>query len=210
MSRQQTPHGDDGRSKVRCNIRGAELRPGKDNMERHVEGVHVRTKHPVLAEGIVTMKACAAKRLKRRELLRNKSEHDFDVSLARDYELSFPAKVRHGGGYFTRGALTRAGPLTHEPPVFRQGIPEVFAKDGAIRPLKMNFQLSEGEAVGDEELQELFEGLETILRLTIADDVLVEEEGLAALLDELEDAPTFSPMASNLIIGRNRRELLSW
>ncbi|KAJ3457295.1 hypothetical protein MRS44_014436 [Fusarium solani] len=71
----------------------------------------------------------------------------------------------------------------------------------------MNFQLPEGEAVGDEELQELFEGLETIPGLIIADDVLVEDEGLAALFDELEDAPTFSPMASNLNIGRNRREL---
>jgi hypothetical protein len=71
----------------------------------------------------------------------------------------------------------------------------------------MNFQLPEGEAVEDEELQELFEGLETIPGLIIADDVLVEDEGLAALFDELEDAPTFSPMASNLNIGRNRREL---
>lgn len=71
----------------------------------------------------------------------------------------------------------------------------------------MNFQLPEGEAVGDEELQEPFEGLETIPGLIIADDVLVEDEGLAALFDELEDAPTFSPMASNLNIGRNRREL---
>ncbi|RSM20395.1 hypothetical protein CDV31_000619 [Fusarium ambrosium] len=124
---------DNSRPKVRCNICGAELRPGKDNMRRHVEDVHVGTKHPVLAEGIATMRACTAKRLQRRELLRNKPEHDFDVSLARDYALSFPAKVRHAGGYFTRGVLARTGPLTREGPVFRQGIPEVFAKDGAIR-----------------------------------------------------------------------------
>lgn len=50
--------------------------------------------------------------------------------------------------------------------------------------------------VGDEELQELFEGLETIPGFTIADDVLVEDEDLGALFDELEDAPTPSSKVS--------------
>ncbi|KAM6516279.1 hypothetical protein FALCPG4_014468 [Fusarium falciforme] len=60
----------------------------------------------------------------------------------------------------------------------------------------MNFQIPEGEAVGDEELQELFESLETIPEFTITDDVLIEDEDLGALFDELEDAPTPSPKVS--------------
>ncbi|RSL81135.1 hypothetical protein CEP51_006034 [Fusarium floridanum] len=43
----------------------------------------------------------------------------------------------------------------------------------------MNFQLSEDKAFGDEELQELFNGLETTTPgFIIADDVLIEDEDL--------------------------------
>ncbi|EEU34112.1 uncharacterized protein NECHADRAFT_85657 [Fusarium vanettenii 77-13-4] len=43
MSRPQTPHGDDeSRPKVRCNICGAEFRPGRDNIERRPDDTGFR------------------------------------------------------------------------------------------------------------------------------------------------------------------------
>ncbi|RTE75881.1 hypothetical protein BHE90_009645 [Fusarium euwallaceae] len=65
----------------------------------------------------------------------------------------------------------------------------------------MNFQLSEDKAFGDEELQELFNGLETMTPgFIIADDVLIEDEDLVVLFEQLEDVPVHSPKPSSLDI----------
>ncbi|RMJ11414.1 hypothetical protein CDV36_008959 [Fusarium kuroshium] len=64
--------------------------------------------------------------------------------------------------------------------------------------LAMNFQLLEDEAFEDEELQELFNGLETTTPgFIIADDVLIKDEDLVVLFEQLEDDPLHSPKLSN-------------
>ncbi|RSL40885.1 hypothetical protein CEP54_015984 [Fusarium duplospermum] len=59
--------------------------------------------------------------------------------------------------------------------------------------LGMDFHLSEDEAFEDQELDELFNGLETTPGFTIANDVLVKDEDLVALFEQLEDEPLHSP-----------------
>ncbi|RSM20396.1 hypothetical protein CDV31_000620 [Fusarium ambrosium] len=76
----------------------------------------------------------------------------------------------------------------------------------------MDFHLSEDEAFEDQELDELFNGLEATPGFTIADDALIKDEDLVVLFEQLEDDPIHSPKLSALDIhsaGKNLKESIS-